>query len=268
MKCKQVLQRLLATSGPRTVPAEVLAHLDGFERCRRWGEDLRAIHSAVPTLPVPDSGEAKAAVVRQFLAPPAPAAEPVWSGRRVRVNWARVLVAAAAMIVLGLALSGVFNREKARPTATPQDALLARVLDRQLELAKAGSVEKRVEALDHLAGDLDGGVLNLALVAERDDLDMLANLYASVVGGDKGLLARADDVPLAVRKDLFTKISKRFKDVGDRADKQAREVPPDAVAPLKRIAATARDAYDKLQRKINEDKVAQDVTPRSAEGKS
>jgi hypothetical protein len=268
MKCKQVLQRLLATSGPRTVPAEVLAHLEGCERCRGWSTRLRQIDAAVPMLPVPDSGEAKAALVRKFLAPPTPLAEPVWTRRRLRVNWARVLVVSAAALMLILAVTGVFNRERSRAAATPQDALLARVLDRQLELANAGTTDKRVEALDHLAGELDAGALSLALVAARDDLDTLATLYVAVVSGEKGLVARADDVPLAVRKELLTKIVRRLKTVTDNADRTAREVPPDAVAALKRIAATARDAHDKLQRKIEEEKVAQDVTPRIGESKS
>src|SRR6185295_10141985 len=113
----------------------------------------------------------------------APVAEPVWAPRRLRVNWPRVRVAAAAVGLFALAISGVFNREKPRAIANPQDELLAHVLDRQLELAKAGDVDKRVEALDHLAADLDGGALNLARVAERDDLDTLATLYASVLNG-------------------------------------------------------------------------------------
>src|SRR5262245_3072300 len=114
MKCKHVLQRLLATSGPRTLAAEVREHLEGCERCRRWSTRLQQIDAAVPSLPVPDSGEAKERLVRHFLAPPAPVSEPVWAPRRLRVNWARVLVVSAAAVILALAVTGVFNREKPR----------------------------------------------------------------------------------------------------------------------------------------------------------
>ena len=268
MKCKHALQRLLATSGPRSVPAEVREHLEGCERCRCWATRLQEIDAAVPALPVPDSSGAKERLVRHFLAPAAAVAEPVWAPRRLRVNWPRVLVAAAAVVLFALAVSGVFNREKPRTFAAPQDELLAHVLDRQLELAKAGDFDKRVEALDHLAADLDGGALSLARVAEREDLDTLANLYASVLSGEKGLVARAEFLPVTVRKELLTKIANRLKVVGDNADRTSRDVPPDAVAALKRIAATAREAQTKLLQKINEDKVAQDVSPRTGESKS
>jgi hypothetical protein len=268
MNCKQILQRLLATSGPRTISAEVREHLEGCERCRRWATRLQEIDSAVPSLPVPDASGAKAALMAQFLAPPAPLPEPVWAPRRLRVNWARMVLVTAAGVVLVLAVSGVFNREKPRPTSAPQDTLLAQVLDRQLELSKASTVEKRVEALDHLAADLDGGVIQLAYVADKSDLDALANLYDSVVAGNKGLVSRAEDVPIAGGKKMLEDIAKRLKHASEDADKRSREVPPDAVAALKRIASTARDAQTRLQKKINEEKVAQDVTPRSGDRKS
>jgi hypothetical protein len=269
MNCKQILQRLLATSGPRTISAEVRDHLEGCERCRRWATRLQEIDAAIPLLPVPDFAAAKAALMQEFLAPPAALPEPVWAPRRLRVNWVRIVFVSAAAVVLVLAVSGVFNREKPRTTPAPQDALLARVLDRQLELSKASTVEKRVEALDHLAADLDGGALQLAYVADKADLEALANLYESVVAGSKGLVTRAEDVPLAGGKKMLEDIAKRLGKVNRDAEARLRDgVPPDAVAALRRIKDTARAAQTKLEKKINEEKVAQDVTPRSGDRKS
>ena len=82
MKCKHVHQRLLATSGRRKLSGEVLAHLEGCERCRRWQTQLGLIDRAIPMVPVPDSSEAKSALIAQILEPAAPAAW--WPPRRWR----------------------------------------------------------------------------------------------------------------------------------------------------------------------------------------
>ena len=80
MKCKHAQRGLLSTSGPRKLAAEVLAHLDECPACRTWHVRLQEIDRAVPRLPVPDSSDAKAAVIEQILAEPAtlPFRKPWW----------------------------------------------------------------------------------------------------------------------------------------------------------------------------------------------
>jgi hypothetical protein len=272
MKCKQALQRLLATSGKRTLAAEVREHLDGCGSCRQWHDRLAEIDAAVPHLPVPNSIARKSALMARFLSPPA-LAEPSWGLSRPKMTWQRLVTAAAALVLFGLAITGQFNREKRGQGGQATDALLARVLDRNLELAAAGDVKKRVEVLADLADDLHRETDNLSRVAPADDLNELAGLYESVMAGDRGLVNRADELPEGDRGEALKSLAKRLEDAGGRADREARNVPPAAQAPLRRIAAAAHKASKELTQKVarlgrNTENLVQEAPPRRGEGKS
>lgn len=278
MKCKHVLQRLLATSGPRRLGDDVLAHLDGCERCRKWADRLTEIDHAVPQVAVPDSGAAKAALMHRFLNEPAPVPGSSWRWRDLKISWAHVAAAVAALLLIGVMLNGMFQGGSGSREVAAADPLLKSVLDRHLELAAADSVEKRVDILEKLSNDLDEQTRTLARVAPAEDLDELANLYVTVVNGDKGLVKRADDVPGVNKQKLLESMASRMRDVANRADRMAGEVPPAAAPPLKKIAAAARDAHGTLGRKAREEKLAQDrirnerlaqeAPPQRGEGKS
>ena len=276
MKCQHVLQRLLATSGPRRLGDDVLAHLDECERCRKWADRLSEIDHAISQLAVPDGSGAKAVLLQRFLEAPAPTAGSGWRWRDLRLSWAHVAAAVAALLVIGVTLSGMFQRGPQPGESSAPDPLLARVLDRHLELAAADTVERRVDVLEKLSQDLDEQARALSRVAPAEDLDELATMYVSVVSGDKGLVKRADDVPGVNRQKLLESLASRMREVANRADRQSGEVPPAAVAPLKKIAAAARDAQGTLGRKAREiaqqkaqaENLAQEVPPQPGEGKS
>src|SRR5579871_4658681 len=193
MKCQQVRESLLATSGHRQLAAEVVAHVEGCDICRRWQDGLRDIDAAVPKLPVPDSGKAKLELINRLLAPSISPATPIWT--RLRISWQKAAVAVAVVVLLGLGFAGVFNREHPHGGDSPQDTLLARVMDRNLALANADTVNKRVKILADLAGDLDEHARTLAMSSGAEDLDSLAELFKSVLQNDNGLLVRADELP-------------------------------------------------------------------------
>src|SRR5579871_3488324 len=100
MKCQQVRETLLATSGYRQLAAEVVAHVEGCEICRRWHDGLREIDAGLPRLPIPNSGKAKLELIERFLSPEATAARPLWT--KVRIGWPRAILVVAASLLLVL----------------------------------------------------------------------------------------------------------------------------------------------------------------------
>src|SRR5436305_1810823 len=101
MKCQHAQRGLLSTSGPRKLAADVSAHLDTCPACKAWQVRLQAIDRAVARLPVPDSSDAKAAVIEQVLAEPATLRfrKPWW---KQGTAWQRGMVGIAAGL-LGIA---------------------------------------------------------------------------------------------------------------------------------------------------------------------
>jgi hypothetical protein len=267
MNCQQVQKQLLATSGRRQLMAEARAHVDGCEQCRAWHDRLREIDESV-------SRDAKASLLNRFLTPPQPSASPMW--QRVRITWPRAVAAAAAVLFLGLALSGVLKREHAPAGNSAQDELLARVVERNIALATAETVERRVEVLADLGNDLADGARSLAHVAPGSDLNALADMYVSVISGRRGLVAHADNLPAGESKKVLEPIARRLQSVSDLAEHRSGEVPPAAVEPLRRIAAAARAGRLALDDKIRvaldprarEERIAQEAPPPGAKVKS
>jgi len=274
MKCQQVRESLLATSGNRQLPAEAVVHVEGCEVCRRWHDGLRDIDAAVPRLPVPNSGKAKIELIERLLSPATASAKPIWS--KVRIGWPRAVLAVAAAIVLALGFAGVFNREHPHRASVAENVLLARIMDRNIALASAETVDARVKILADLAGDLDEQTRTLAYTAGGDDLNSLADLFKTVIQSDNGLLVRADELPAGDRKSVLEPIEKKLFEISKTADNLSNHnVPPGAIAPLRKIAATARDARAKMDRmvaandgRIRVESLVQDAPPPRGKVKS
>ena len=257
MNCKHVLQRMLATTGSRKLSPEVLTHLDGCQRCQRWHARLGAIDRAVPLIPVPNSHAAKTAFVQRLLAEPSNATTPSSRNRISTVTWKRVAATAISLAALVFAIA--FIREALPPTisksAEPPDEFLAEVLDHGMILATAATPQKRVEELATLADRLDQRTRRVARVASADDLNEMARLYEMVVGGDKGLVARAGKFEGDKAK-VLNPIADRLLRSSQDVESMSREVPPSAMESLKKIAAVAREANQKLRGIVQENPVA------------
>ena len=244
MKCKQVQQRLLATSGRRKLPHDVVAHLDGCSHCQKWHTQLGLIDRSVRHLPVPDSSETKAALIAQFLEPVVPASR--WSLQNTSVTWQRALVGlAASLIVLAAAISLLRTNRRTQDSAAPTDQLLARVLDKNMQLAIESSPAKRLQTLEKIADDLDSETRTLALLARTEDLNELARMYDKVIRD--GLLRQAGNMSVEEKARDLPTMADRFFASSQRAEEAAKGVPPAVAGPLKSIANTARFATDTLR---------------------
>jgi hypothetical protein len=263
MNCQIVQRRLLSNENPDDVPPDVGAHLAMCEECRQWQSQLVRIEHHVPLLPVPVS-RAKGRVMLHFLKsneqggtdstqatragipfPPIPlptlpeAAE--W-----RLRSLPALSGLAAAMVL-LALLGWWllpNRgEDSTPPATPvrsaSDTLLATVLRRDLRLARAGTVQERLEILLDLADDLHGETRTLAQAAAGEELKTLARLYEQVISD--GIVKQAQALPLAERPRILDPIARRLSQMARQAERLVPETAAEHVKPVREIAASAHE---------------------------
>src|SRR5262245_30173642 len=166
MNCKHVQHRLLAATDPRRVPASLVPHLSECAACRDWHARLSLIERSMPLVPVaPPSPSAKTDLIRRFeaVARVRPVRRrssypwPVWGGSL-----------AASLLILALGGWLLFGSKKGpgpAVAADPPDPLLAKLLARNVSLAKADTPARKAETLGDLADDLFGETRNLALVA-------------------------------------------------------------------------------------------------------
>jgi hypothetical protein len=252
MNCETLQRRLLKAEHPTRLPAQVQAHLASCPACREWQRQLVQLEEYVGHLPVPPS-TAKTELVRLLSARSAAA-----SGPAAARSWNWRLPAGLAAAVLLLAI-GSWLLYLLRPASPPGDnsrvanrPLLDNLLERDLRLANAATQRERVEALADLADDLQGETRELALDAEVADLETLSQLYGQVVRD--GILARAEALPAAERREVLRPIADRLLKAGKAADTLAQEVTSDVARPLKAIAQAAGDGHGKLQALLQEDK--------------
>jgi hypothetical protein len=122
--------------------------------------------------------------------------------------------------------------------------LLEKLLERDLRLANAATQRERVEALADLADDLQGETRELALDAEEADLKTLSELYGQVVR--EGIVARAQALPAAERREVLAPIADRLLKAGKAAEILAQNVTSDSAKSLKAIAKAAGDGHREL----------------------
>jgi hypothetical protein len=252
MNCRLACQRLLATSGPRMLPDSVQHHLVQCEQCQRFKEQLDQIDKAVRRIPIPDSSIAKTAFLERFLAEPTLVSRQ--TPRRMGWNWTLVTATSAAVVLLGLFITGWLRRGPTPAEAT-SDVMLEQMIAHQLALASADSVNRRVEILAQMAETLDEYTRQLALVAEINDLESLSKLFVDVLG-NKGLSGKAELVPALNRKALLEPIVTNLVRMAAAQEEMAGHVPPNRIMAFRRMATAAREARDAIRRKLQEDDVA------------
>jgi hypothetical protein len=178
-----------------------------------------------------------------------PAPESVLDGPRTRRRRAIIGAAVAAAGLLIVASTWVITRrpseqatiaEHARP---PVDALVARLVDRDMKLASAQRPGEKVQVLADIASDIHNETANLVNDVQSKDLMRLAEFYQRVV--HEGLVEQARVVPPGEREDVLGPISARLSQSWHDAETTARDFPACAGV-MKVIADAARDGDKQL----------------------
>jgi len=247
---------MLALPDPRQLPADFRAHIAACPDCAAYWKQAARLETLVAALPVPPAPAGKKSTFLEDLAAEALVFPKVtttprraWSLPRPS---AKALAGLAAAVLVAV---GVWNAtKKGEPPVVakgpaPRHALLEKVVQRDLALAKARTPNDRLDALAGLAEDLAAESRGLALVAGEEDMREVAGWFRTV---SDGVIEQAGKVPPHAltpdqKRALLTRLTDRLAEAGRAAEQAARESPPHAQPALRSIAETARDGQTKLQ---------------------
>lgn len=258
MTCQSVQARILALPDPRQLPDAFRAHVDGCPDCLAYWKQAAKLEALVAALPVPPAPAGKKAALLDDLAADAlifpkvaVAPRPAWSLPRPPAK-ALAGLAAAVLVAVGV-WSAVKNGKQvavAPRQPAPRHALLEKIVQRDLALAKAKTANDRLDALAGMAEDLAAESRGLALVAGADEMRELADWFRQVVSD--GVVEQAGRVPpLALtpdqRRAMLDRLTARLAEAGRAAEQAAKDSPPHAQPALRAIADTARDGQTKLR---------------------
>jgi hypothetical protein len=268
--CRSIQRRLLALSAPDDPPAAVREHLEGCADCREWQRRVVQVERGVGLLPVAPS-QAGVAFLREFRAADTP-----WQRLRARVRlaprWQVAWVSAAAGVLLVLGglsiLPGAIpgGRQPIDPVAP--DPLVAKLYQRNLDLAKPSTPQKQIETLVYLAEDLRGESQSLAATLDGRQLlnDVLAKSYSRVVDAvvDQSRI-QAKVLNEKQRQELLVPVERLLARASDDAEQTVRETGIDSANhPLLSIANSARKARDGVKEILGPNKAS--ALPRPPSG--
>jgi hypothetical protein len=249
--CRSIQRRLLAVSAPDDPPSAVREHLEGCADCREWRRRVVHLERNVGLLPVaPSTG--RDAFLRDFRSK-----STRWDRLRTRVRltprWQLAWGVAAASVLLMVSVLSFI------PTPVPTvarlidpvapDPLVAKLYQRDLDLAAAVTPRQQVETLAYLAEDLRTESRGLASTLDgKEPLKALAGWYGEVVHTVvEESEARASGLPAAERQAMLAPVERLLARATDDADRTATEYRiQSANHPLSGIANTARNAHGRI----------------------
>ena len=254
MTCKEVYLWLLRADEPAKLPAPLRAHLRACPRCRRRRRRLLRLHQEVCALPPPAERPAArvalmaridelaaAEAVPATVAAAFPALRRRWTQRALTVRAAAMLLVTAGFF-WSLTLT---DSDSPRAGAPPDNDVLARVLERHLQLAEGSlAPADRFQVLVGMAADLRTESLRLARQTRREDLPMVAGLYDKVLR--EGVVDRAGHLPRGDRRRLVEPLLIELRRAEAEAEQAAARTPGDAAKSLRGVATATRAARVQL----------------------
>lgn len=267
MTCDVARNRLLALPDPLRPTDDLLPHLAECAACRAVQADAARLDRLLARLPVPSSGERKAAFLAELEAdgpvirsrPVVPstlagsgAFKPVrkWLNR---IDWRYAGGSVAAVLLIGLAIYSL-PRDPAKPPPVAEEKrrseLLAKMVRHNTELATtARTPDKRLGVYAEFSADLKAEACGVYKVAKRDEMNSLASQYEKLVAdGVVGQARLIDDKQLPpderhrVLTDAMKALAAAEKDARDRS----ADAPQDARDALARIARSAKEGRQTL----------------------
>ena len=269
MNCQVVQNKILAEPDPRLLPERLRLHVAGCEACRAWAEQAARLEALIEKLPAPAAPSAKKAalvsklergepIITRPVTTPAAARSPRESRVSAIIDFVRdnalVIGGLAAAILVAWGAWSLFPRNGPKPEmAMPEDPFLRRIVERDLELAKAESAGKRLHVLSGMADDLSAQACALARVASPEELRDLARWYDKVV--NDGLVKQAENLPVRTRTPAeeqartaaLNALAKQLSNTAAETDNLLRSVPPESKPALQKIVDTARHGQKKIE---------------------
>jgi hypothetical protein len=248
MKCSVAQTRMLELERPDRPTPALRAHLANCSACREWFHTFLQMERNVPLLPVPPSTGRESFLRHLQTGEPLPGrngtttpsvSKRIGAARRERGMQKTALATglAAGLVLLAVGLLAIQKPSPAVAAHDP-DPLVAKLLQRDLTLAKAQTPLARVNELQTLTDDLRSETETLAKASATTELAKVAGLYEKVMR--EGIVKHARKVPAEDREKL--------RDVAfllDAAGRSARSLAaqhPDSSAPLHQIETAAREA--------------------------
>jgi len=256
MNCKEATIWLLHADDRAVPPDDVAAHLQSCRRCRRRAARLRRLDWAIRRLPPPSDNPARRSeVLARFGAEPASrAAAP--QALVPRRRW-RVVLARAAMILLLIGGVGVLALQMGdsdpadvRPQPDPTVDVVARVVDRHLQLAEGLPPQERFRVVAGLAADLGREGVRLARLPAGKELARVTRLYEQVV--NEGLVPRAGRLPAEHQRRLVQGVMAELRQTETDAEQAAGTATPENAVTLRALAASAERARTRLAALLGE----------------
>jgi hypothetical protein len=162
---------------------------------------------------------------------------------------------AAAVLLAILGWWGVASWPESPVPAQPRpayDPLLASVMQRDLQLARANSPRERIEILADLADDLRSATRILAQASAGEKLTALAQLYKQVILD--GIIQQAEALPAAERRQVLDPIAKRLSRADREVKRLVERVPAEYTPVLDMIAAAAHEGNRRLHALLREER--------------
>jgi len=256
MRCKEAYVCLLAAQNPGAPPAEVREHLARCAACRQRQRRLLALEAEIRSFPQAeealDSRLRFQARLDELPALPAlvepPAASAVPARQRWPI-WSVLGLTACALLVFGLAwiishpagFQGTFVTapQRAAPGGLAE-ATVTRILEKDLQLAAAGSSKQQLFVLGDIAAELRVEACRLAREGPVEDVLLVGGLYERVVC--QGLVRRAKTLPAGEREGLVAELVRQLDRSALEADRAADAALPGAAEGLRNLASASRTA--------------------------
>ena len=161
MKCKQAQKHLLGSIRPDEPADDVQAHLASCPECRELQRQLLLVEKHVPMLPIPTSISGKASTIERLFIlkiedeytrqSQRVQRSSIFLSRSSLLRWSAGLAAACVLLAAGL---WALQNWPQTPGSIAEKPLLDRLVERDLDLAKAETAEDRLNTLADLADDL------------------------------------------------------------------------------------------------------------------
>jgi hypothetical protein len=255
MTCQEIQHWLLLSKPLDPLPAAVRRHLAGCPRCRQRCDQLRLLDEQVRGLPPPPNPATKARLLTHLATvPQTPASAPPSPPSRLYLRWVAAAAIAASLLVAWAwtiarrpALPDPPTNEESKvPSFHPEEAaIVVRVAEVDVRLARPAATEEPLDLMSRLAGDLKDEALRRARQEPSEAVLLLADLSAYVLR--QGVVGRAAVLPAGQRPDRVAPLLRQLRAIEAEIDAYSKEALPVVADMLRPLAAAVRESAQRIE---------------------